>query len=119
MMEMDGDEDNDDDDSDLQILCWSVSVCYEKSSLFAKKNVHFLDFLDFQSESSKPEVENTPTCNCQNYILAQRSRLLVGQLGPSYDDGDNENGDVLMMPIRMAMTMVMTIRMMLSTLSEH
>ena len=96
-----------------------MSVCYEKSSLFAKKNVHFLDFLDFQSESSKPEVENTPTCNCQNYILAQRSRLLVGQLGPSYDDGDNENGDVLMMPIRMAMTMVMTIRMMLPTLSEH
>ena len=71
-----------------------MSVCYEKSSLFAKKNVHFLDFLDFQSESSKPEVENTPTCNCQNYILAQRSRLLVGQLGPSNNIGDNENGYV-------------------------
>ena len=102
---------------------------YAEVCLFVTKNLHFLQkkmctfwtfwISNLRARGSKPEVENTPTCNCQNYILAQRSRLLVGQLGPSYDDGDNENGDVLMMPIRMAMTMVMTIRMMLSTLSEH
>ena len=76
---------------------------YDKACLFVTKNRHFLQkkctFFNFwisnlSARGSKPDGENTPTCNCQNYILAQRSRLLVGQLGPSNDDGDNANGDV-------------------------
>ena len=73
-----------------------MSVCYEKSSLFAKKICTFWTFWisNLSARRSKPDGENTPTCNCQNYILAQPTRLLIGQPGPSNDDGDNENGDV-------------------------
>ena len=72
-------------------------VCLlRKIVTFCKKISTYWTFWisNLSARGSKPEVENTRTCNCQNYILAQRSRLLTGQPGPSNDDGDNENGDV-------------------------
>ena len=76
---------------------------YDEACLFVTKNRHFLQKIctfwtfwisNMRARGSKPDIENIPTCNCQNYILAQRSRLLVGQLGPSNNIGDNENGYV-------------------------